>query len=163
MVLGDALAGCLIAQRGFSREDFGKLHPSGALGRRLLFRVKDIMHSGENLPLVESGTPMRQVLVTLTAKAMGAVVVTSKSGNLMGIFTDGDLRRAVQQHENLLDLEVDGVMSRNPVVVYEGRLAAEALSLMENRPSQISVLPVLDSNEKVSGIIRIHDLIRAGL
>lgn len=163
MVLGDAIAGCLVAQRGFSREDFGKLHPSGALGRRLLFRVKDIMHSGENLPLVESGTLMRQVLVTLTGSAMGAVIVISRSRDLLGIFTDGDLRRAVQQHEDLLNLEVDRVMTKNPVVVYENRMAAEALSLMEHRPSQISVLPVLNSDEKVAGIIRIHDLIQAGL
>jgi arabinose-5-phosphate isomerase len=85
MVLGDAIAGCLIARRGFSREDFGKLHPSGALGRRLLFRVRDIMHSGENLPLVESGTSMRQVLLTLTSKAMGAVIVTTRERDLLGI------------------------------------------------------------------------------
>ena len=163
MVLGDALAGCVLTLRGFSPEDFSKLHPSGALGRRLLFRVKDIMHSGEDLPVVMSGTPMRDALVTLTGKAMGAVLIVSSRGRLLGIFTDGDLRRAVQKHENLLDIEIDELMVKNPVVIEESRMAAEALNLMENRPSQISVLPVLNRDNKVVGIIRVHDLVRAGL
>ena len=107
MVLGDALAGCLMTLKGFSSEDFSRLHPSGALGRRLLFRVQDIMHSGDDLPVVMSGTPMRDALITLTGKAMGAVLVVSQTGDLLGIFTDGDLRRAVQHHENLLSLEID--------------------------------------------------------
>lgn len=163
MALGDALAGCLVSLKGFSKEEFSRLHPSGALGRRLLLRVEDIMHSGENLPLVESGAPMRQALVTLTTKAMGAVIIASPARSLLGIFTDGDLRRAVQWHENLLDLEVDSLMTRNPVVIHRNRMAAEALNLMENRPSQISVLPVLDSDERVVGIVRVHDLVKAGL
>lgn len=163
MVLGDALAGCLIATKGFSREDFSRLHPCGALGRRLLLRVKDVMHTGDNLPVVQSGTSMRQALVILTGKGMGAVIVVSPEGELRGIFTDGDLRRAVQTYENLLELEIDSLMTRNPVLTHQDRMAAEALHLMEDRPSQISVLPVLDSSNKVAGIIRIHDLIQAGL
>ncbi len=163
MVLGDALAGCLISLKGFSREDFSRLHPSGALGRRLLFRVKDFMHKGDDLPLVLSGTTMRDALVTLTSKGMGAVIVVSAECRLLGIFTDGDLRRAVQRHDNLLSLAIDSLMVANPVVISQERMAAEALFLMENRPSQISVLPVLDSEGKVAGIIRIHDLIQAGL
>ncbi|MEN6440223.1 MAG: KpsF/GutQ family sugar-phosphate isomerase [Syntrophobacter sp.] len=163
MVLGDALAGCLLSMKGFTREDFSRLHPSGALGRRLLFRVRDLMHSGENLPLVRSGTPMRQALPVLTSKGMGALVVVSADNDLMGIFTDGDLRRSVQQYEDLLSLEIDRLMIKNPVVIHQDRMAAEALNLMENRPSQISVLPVLDANGKVAGIIRVHDLIQAGL
>jgi arabinose-5-phosphate isomerase len=162
MVMGDALAGCTLTLKGFSTEDFSRLHPSGALGRRLLFRVKDLMHSGEDLPLALSGAPMRDALVTLTGKAMGAVLVVSAAGHLLGIFTDGDLRRAVQRHENFLDMEVDKLMTSNPVVIHEDRMAAEALSLMENRPSQISVLPVLDAQNRASGIIRVHDLVRAG-
>jgi arabinose-5-phosphate isomerase len=149
--------------KGFSAEDFSRLHPSGALGKRLLFRVKDIMHAGENLPVVMSGTLMRDALITLTRKAMGAVIVVSSMGDLLGVFTDGDLRRAVQQHENLLNIEIDKLMTRNPVVIHDSRMAAEALNLMENRPSQISVLPVLDSCNKVTGIIRLHDLVQAGL
>ncbi len=163
MVLGDALAGCLLTLNGFSSEDFSRLHPSGALGRRLLFRVKDIMHSGKSLPVVMSGAPMREALITLTEKAIGAVVVVSATGDLLGIFTDGDLRRAIQQHENLLNIEIDELMTKNPVVIHEGRMAAEALNLMENRPSQIYVLPVLDGDNKVAGIIRLHDLVQAGL
>jgi len=163
MVLGDALAGCVLTLKGFSSEDFSKLHPSGALGRRLLYRVEDIMCSGENLPVVMSGTRMRDALITLTEKAVGAVVVVSPGGGLLGIFTDGDLRRAIQQHENLLNMEIDRLMTRNPVVIHEGRMAAEALNLMENRPSQIYVLPVLNGDSKVTGIIRLHDLVQAGI
>lgn len=163
MVLGDALAGCLVTLKGFSREDFSRLHPSGALGRRLLFRVKDIMHGGEEMPMVLGGTLMRDALVTLTVKGMGAVLVASPDGKLLGIFTDGDLRRAVQRHENMLELPIDAMMTVNPVVIGPDRMAAEALSLMENRPSQISVIPVVDSEGKVSGIVRIHDLVQAGL
>ncbi|MEM5789694.1 MAG: CBS domain-containing protein, partial [Syntrophobacteraceae bacterium] len=163
MVMGDALAGCLVGLRGFSEEDFSRLHPSGALGRRLLFRVRDIMHTGEKLPVVQSGTLMRQALFTLTGKGMGAVLVASERGNLLGILTDGDLRRAVQQHDGFLDLEIDKLMTRNPTVINHDRMAAEALNLMENRPSQISVLPVLDADGKIAGIIRVHDLLRAGL
>jgi arabinose-5-phosphate isomerase len=99
----------------------------------------------------------------LTEKAVGAVVVVSAVGDLLGIFTDGDLRRAIQQHENLLNMEIDKLMTRNPVVIHEGRMAAEALNLMENRPSQIYVLPVLNAESKVTGIIRLHDLVQAGL
>ncbi|MGC9967071.1 MAG: KpsF/GutQ family sugar-phosphate isomerase [Syntrophobacteraceae bacterium] len=163
MVLGDALAGCVLTLKGFSSEDFSKLHPSGALGRRLLFRVEDIMCSGQKLPVVMSGTRMRDALIALTEKAVGAVVVVSAVGDLLGIFTDGDLRRAIQQHENLLNMEIDKLMTRNPVVIHEGRMAAEALNLMENRPSQIYVLPVLNAESKVTGIIRLHDLVQAGL
>lgn len=163
MVIGDALSGCVLTLKGFSKEDFSRLHPSGALGRRLLFRVKDIMHSGENLPVVTSGTPMREALITLTEKAVGAVVVVSETGALLGIFTDGDLRRAIQQHENLLSMKIDSLMIRNPVVITENRMAAEALNLMENRPSQISVLPVVNGDGKVAGILRLHDLVQAGL
>jgi arabinose-5-phosphate isomerase len=163
MVLGDALACSLIELKGFTREDFSRLHPSGALGRRLLLRVKDVMHAGEELPLVQSGQTMREALVVLTGKAMGAVIVVSKSRDLLGIFTDGDLRRAVQRHDDLLNLEIDSIMIRNPVVIGQDRMAAEALNLMENRPSQISVLPVVDAQGKVAGIIRVHDLVLAGL
>ena len=163
MVLGDALSGCILTLKGFSSEDFSRLHPSGALGRRLLLRVKDLMHSGDDLPLAVSGTLMREALVTLTVKAMGAVVVVSAAGELLGIFTDGDLRRAVLHQENLLDVAIDKLMTKNPAVIQESRMAAEALSLMENRPSQISVLPVLDGRNRVAGIIRVHDLVRAGL
>ncbi len=163
MVLGDALAGCILTEKGFSSEDFSRLHPSGALGRRLLLRVKDIMHSGDQLPVALSGTLMRDALFTLTGKAMGAVLVLSERGELLGIFTDGDLRRAVQNNERFLDIEIDKLMTSNPVVIHDSRMAAEALSLMENRPSQISVLPVLDAQNRVCGIIRVHDLVRAGL
>ncbi len=163
MALGDALAACLMARRGFSENDFSRLHPSGALGKRLLLRVKDVMRQGAELPVIRDGTKVSEALIVMTSKGMGAVVVISADGRLKGIFTDGDLRRAIQKHPDLLHAGIDEVMTGSPVVIHEDRLATEAIGLMENRPSQISVLPVLDADDKVVGLIRLHDLIKAGL
>jgi arabinose-5-phosphate isomerase len=161
--VGDALAACLMQRRGFSEEDYSRLHPSGALGKKLLLRVRDVMHTGKELPLVNVGTPMSEVLLVLTSKAMGAVIVTDSGTMLRGIYTDGDLKRTIQQNKNFLALTIDTIMSPDPVAVREERLAVEALDLMENRLSQISVLPVIDKDKKAVGIIRLHDLVKAGL
>jgi arabinose-5-phosphate isomerase len=161
--LGDALAASIMERRGFSEEDYSRLHPSGALGKKLLLKVSDVMHSGKDLPLVKSGTSMSQALLTLTSKAMGAVIVVSTSGTLAGIYTDGDLKRTIQEHKNFLKMKIDRLMTVNPTCIRDKALAAEALGLMENRPSQISVLPVVDDGKKAVGIVRLHDLVKAGL
>jgi arabinose-5-phosphate isomerase len=164
MVLGDALAACLMERRGFTADDFSKLHPAGALGKRLLLRVRDVMHQGTDLAVVAPHTSMTDTLLTLSARAMGAVVVAGADRKLLGIFTDGDARRCFARlGQRALQMSVDEVMIRHPVVIHEDELAMAALKLMEDRPSQISVLPVLDAGEKVVGIVRIHDLVRAGL
>ena len=163
LAIGDALSACLMDRRGFSEEDYGRLHPSGALGRKLLLRVADVMHRGADLPLVKVGTPMAEALLTLTSKAMGAVIVVDAGNKLRGIYTDGDLKRTIQQRKNFLACTIDEIMSVDPISVREDRLAVEALGLMENRSSQISVLPVVDREKKVTGIVRLHDLVRAGL
>jgi arabinose-5-phosphate isomerase len=163
LALGDALAACLMRRRGFTEEDYSRLHPSGALGKKLLLRVKDIMHGGEALPKVIAGTPMSDTLYTLTSKSMGAVIVTDRNGMLRGIYTDGDLKRTIARGGDFLTIPVEEVMSADPVAIRDERLAVEALALMENRPSQISVLPVVDQENRVVGIIRLHDLVRAGL
>ena len=163
MAIGDALAACLIVRRGFSNEDFAKRHPSGALGRRLLLRVVDAMHHGQDMPIVLTGTRIRDALVTMTQTAMGIILIVDAQGVLLGILTDGDLRRALQRYETLLDMQIDVVMTRNPIVIHPDRLAVEALSLMENRPSQISALPVVDENNTALGVLRLHDLVKAGL
>jgi arabinose-5-phosphate isomerase len=121
------------------------------------------MHRGEELPLVEPSMCMREALVTLSAKAMGAVIIMNAERDLLGIFTDGDLRRSLEKHNELLHMRIADLMTRNPIAVRSDRMAVEALRLMEDRPSQISVLPVLDAGGKVVGIVRIHDLLRAGL
>lgn len=163
LAIGDALSACLMDRRGFSEEDYSRLHPSGALGRKLLLRVADVMHTGGEIPLVKSGTPMAEALLTLTSKAMGAVIVADDGNKLRGIYTDGDLKRTIQQRKDFLACIIDEIMSVDPISVREDRLAAEALGLMENRSSQISVLPVIDEDKKVTGIVRLHDLVRAGL
>jgi arabinose-5-phosphate isomerase len=162
LALGDALAACLMRRRGFTEEDYSRLHPSGSLGKKLL-RVSEIMHGGEDLPQVITGTPMSETLYILTSKAMGAVIVTDASRTLCGIYTDGDLKRTIRQSNNFLEVKVNEVMTADPVAIREDRLAVEALALMENRPSQISVLPVVDKENRVVGIVRLHDLVRAGL
>jgi arabinose-5-phosphate isomerase len=163
LALGDALAACLMRRRGFTEEDYSKLHPSGALGKKLLLKVGDCMHKGADLPLVRPGTLMAEALPVLTSKAMGAVLVMDETGALQGIYTDGDLKRTIQKKRDFLNTRVDDLMTRNPITVMENRLAVEALALMENRPSQISVLPVVNEGNRVVGILRLHDLVRAGL
>jgi arabinose-5-phosphate isomerase len=163
LALGDALAACLMRRRGFTEEDYSRLHPSGSLGKKLLLRVNDLMHGGAELPQVMTGTTMAETLYVLTSKAMGAVVVTDASRTLRGIYTDGDLKRTIGLGKDFLSVNVDAVMTAGPVAIREDRLAVEALALMENRPSQISVLPVVDRENRVVGILRLHDLVRAGL
>jgi arabinose-5-phosphate isomerase len=163
MALGDALAVCLMEQRGFTAQDFSRLHPSGALGKRLLLRVRDVMHKGSELPLVGPGASLMDVLLTMSARGMGAVLVATPERKLLGIFTDGDVRRCSAQRPDLLRLTIDEVMVRRPVVIQEDEMAVDAVRLMEERPSQISVLPVVNANREVVGIVRIHDLVRAGL
>jgi arabinose-5-phosphate isomerase len=161
--LGDALTASLMQRRGFTEDDYSRLHPSGTLGKKLLLKVSDVMHKGKDLPVVKSGTAMSQALVTLTAKAMGAVIVVKKGNTLTGIYTDGDLKRTIQEHRNFLKLKIDSLMTANPTSIRDKALAVEALGLMENRPSQISVLPVVDDDKRVVGIVRLHDLVKAGL
>ncbi len=163
MALGDALVACLVDRRGFTSDGFSKLHPSGSLGKRLLLRVKDVMHQGTAIPIISPGSSMKQVVLLLSAKAMGIVVIANRQRDLLGIFTDGDLRRCLEKHDDVLHRTIDELMTQTPIVCREDQMAVEAVELMENRPSQISVLPVLDANRKVVGVVRIHDLVRSGL
>jgi arabinose-5-phosphate isomerase len=163
LALCDALAAALMERRGFTQEDYSRLHPSGALGRKLLLRVCDVMHKEGDLPLCPSGTRMSEALVVLTSKAMGGVIVVDNDKHLRGIYTDGDLKRSIQHHKDLLSLTVDDLMTADPICIRENKLAVEAFDLMENRPSQISVLPVVDEQKRAVGIVRLHDLVKAGL
>lgn len=163
MVIGDALASALMKIRDFKQSDFAIFHPGGILGKRLLLKVGDIMHSGTEIPMVFSGTRMSEALVEMTRKMMGAVLVVDSEKRLVGILTDGDLRRAVQQHENILSLQIDSLMTEDPVRTTPEQPAIEAITIMENRSSQISVLPVVGSHDLVCGILRLHDLVLTGL
>ncbi|MFP4056963.1 MAG: SIS domain-containing protein [Candidatus Brocadiia bacterium] len=163
LALGDALALVVAVRQQLTPERFALSHPGGALGRRLTVKVEHLMHSGPEHPTVQPETAMRDVVVEMTGKAMGAVNVVNAGGKLVGIITDGDLRRALQRHGNVLDLAAADLMTVDPVTVRQGTKAIDALHLMEDRPSQILVLPVVDEANRAVGIIRLHDLVKAGL
>lgn len=157
LVMGDALAATLIRLRDFQPENFALYHPGGSLGRRLLTRVKDVMHGGNELPRVSLTTPIETILLTMTEKQLGAVCVTD-GNRLIGLITEGDIRRALAKREQFFTFTADDVMTADPIVIHPTDMAVEALATMENRSSQISVLPVVESGELV-GLVRIHDLL----
>lgn len=156
LVVGDAVAVALLEERGFSANDFGVFHPGGKLGATLRY-VRDIMHTGESLPLVTSQTSMREALVLMTAKGFGALGIVDGSEQLIGIITDGDLRRHLDG--DLLALSVDEVMTRSPKSISEDMLAAKALEVLHS--SQITAVFVVE-NGKAVGILHLHDLLRIG-
>ena len=161
LVMGDALAVALMKKRNFTESDFAKYHPGGTLGKRLLLTVKDLMHSGEELPVLSREEDIENVLVVLTKKKMGAVCISDtgkEKGKLIGIITEGDIRRALSHKERFFTYKAADIMIENPVSVDIDAMALDALHLMENRESQINVLPVVEDGN-VAGIIRIHDLV----
>ncbi|MDE0841612.1 MAG: KpsF/GutQ family sugar-phosphate isomerase, partial [Porticoccaceae bacterium] len=161
LVLGDALAIALLEARGFSAEDFAFSHPGGALGRKLLLRVSDIMHSDQQLPQVMASQPLQDALVEMTAKGFGMTAIIDEKRRLVGIFTDGDLRRIVDQGVDIGNATMDRVMSKQPKTVRGEILAAEALKVMED--SSITALLVEDDNQRAIGVVHMHDLLRAGV
>jgi arabinose-5-phosphate isomerase len=165
LALGDALAMTLMKQKGLTLDDFAVNHPAGRLGKRLTLRVEDLMHSGNKNPTIHSGANWMAVVQAISQGGLGAVNVIDTGGHLTGIITDGDLRRAIQSrnHAALESLSCEQIMTRNPVVVSATTLAFDALRLMEDRPSQISVLPVVNGEKVCVGLIRLHDIVRSGL
>ena len=157
LVMGDALAAILIKRRDFKPENFAVYHPGGSLGRRLLMKVRDIMKKGEEIPVCDKETPIKNVILTMTDKSLGAVCVMN--GDLMvGIITEGDIRRALTKEGEFFTFKAKDIMTRNFTKTDSESMAIDALELMENRPSQITVLPVIDDN-KLVGIVRVHDLL----
>lgn len=155
LVMGDALATILIKLKNFKPENFAVYHPGGSLGRRLLMKVKDVMHT--DLPVVNPKDDMDTVILTMTKKRLG-VVCAVENEKLLGIITEGDIRRALKKKDEFFKLKAEDIMTRNYIWAKENIMAIDAMELMENRESQISVLPVL-KDEKVIGVIRIHDLL----
>ncbi len=165
LAIGDALAMTVMKVKGLTSDDFAVNHPAGRLGKRLTLRVGDLMHcDGEN-PTIATGSSWVEVVRAISKGGLGAVCVIDNEGRLAGIITDGDLRRAIEQtsHESLAKLICDDFMTCQPVVATPDLLAFDALRLMEDRPSQIAVLPVVDQNERCVGLIRVHDIVRSGL
>ncbi|GAB2191298.1 arabinose-5-phosphate isomerase KdsD [Sessilibacter sp. MAH1] len=161
LVMGDALAVALLEARGFSAEDFAFSHPGGALGRKLLLKVENIMHKGDEIPVVLTTTPVTQALVVMTEKGLGITTVADTEGALCGVFTDGDLRRHVDLGTNLSTAVMSQVMTPKPQTVSPNMLAAEALHLMETR--KITAVIVSDEHQKLVGILHLHDILRAGV
>ncbi len=161
LVLGDALAVALLQARGFTAEDFAFSHPSGALGRRLLLKVGDVMHRGERIPRVNFETNLLNALTEITEKGFGMTTVVDSANTIIGIFTDGDLRRALDRGEDVRSVVIGDVMTRSPLTTNPATLAAEALTVMENH--KITALVVANERNQPVGVLHMHDLLAAGL
>lgn len=161
LVMGDALAIALLEARGFTAEDFAFSHPGGALGRKLLLRVCDIMHSGEEVPRVQESTLLKDALLEMTAKGFGLTTVVDAQNTLIGVFTDGDLRRVVDNQVDINSATVGQVMTRGGNAIDANILAAQALNIMENK--KITALVVEDEAHHPLGVLHMHDILRAGV
>lgn len=165
LAMGDALAVALLEKRGFKEEDFACFHPGGTLGKKLLLRVRDLMHSGEAIPAVTEETLIKDAIYEISSKKMGITAVLDLAGKLVGVISDGDLRRWMEKTEksgeNLLTKKAREIMTRNPKVANKEALAAEAVSVMEK--NSITCLIVADINSKPEGVIHLHDLLKAGV
>ncbi|HEY6874364.1 MAG TPA: KpsF/GutQ family sugar-phosphate isomerase [Geobacteraceae bacterium] len=162
LAMGDALAVALLLERGFKAEDFALFHPGGALGKRLILRVEDLMHKGGAVPLVREETPMREALFVITSKGLGITGVTDADGRLVGVITDGDLRRALEKGTDFLERAAGELMRRSPKRIGRADLAAGALQRMEEYA--ITSLFVFDGDgDRPVGIIHLHDLLKAGI
>lgn len=162
LVLGDALAVALLEARGFTADDFARSHPAGALGKRLLLQVKHLMHTGDELPCVAPNTPMNKVLYEISNKRLGLTTIVDEQNTLLGIFTDGDLRRLIDKQQGFdVNLPVSEVMTRNPSTISMEEKAVKALDAL--RDKKINQFIVVDEAQKVIGVISMHDLIHAGV
>ncbi len=159
LALGDALAVALLAARGFSHQDFARSHPGGALGRRLLTHVADVMRGGEDLPSVAAGSTLSAAVIEVTRKRMGMTAVIGADGRVAGIFTDGDLRRLLERGHDVRAMTVDDAMTRTPATIAADALAVEAVRIMEER--RINQLLVVDADRRLVGALHIHDLLMA--
>ncbi len=161
LAMGDALAIALLEARGFSAEDFARSHPGGRLGRRLLLHIGDVMHTGADVPKVGAGQSVSSTLVEMTRSRLGMATVVDADDRVLGVFTDGDLRRALEKDVDMMQVRIDEVMTRNCVTVAPEMLAAEAANLMQRRA--INALPVVDGTGRLVGALNMHDLLRAGV
>jgi arabinose-5-phosphate isomerase len=161
LAVGDALAVALLKARGFTEEDFARSHPSGSLGRRLLLHVKDVMRTGAEIPKVRPETPLGEGLMEVTRKGLGMTAIVDEADRVLGVFTDGDLRRALDRAADLHGTRMDQVMTHNAKTVRAQTLAAEAVLLMETH--RITSLLVVDADGVVVGALNVHDLLRAGV
>ena len=161
LALGDALAVSMLEEKGFTAEDFAFSHPGGALGRRLLLKVYDIMHKGDQIPSVRDDAKAKDALVEMTAKGLGMTTVLDDKGALVGIFTDGDLRRCIDMEHDLKNTPITDIMTVDCKFIEQNMLAVEALNIMEE--NSITSIVTLDSEHRPLGVVHLHDILRAGV
>ncbi|HEX6929074.1 MAG TPA: KpsF/GutQ family sugar-phosphate isomerase [Gammaproteobacteria bacterium] len=161
LAMGDALAVALLDARGFTAEDFARSHPGGSLGRRLLLHVADLMHAGEDIPKVSPDVVLSEALLEMTRKGLGMTAIVDAGDRILGIFTDGDLRRTLDRRLDVHATPVSEAMTRGPRTIRPDELAGEALKLMDDH--KINALLVVDDNERLIGALNMHDLLRAGI
>jgi len=161
LVMGDAIAVALLNARGFTADDFALSHPGGSLGKRLLLRLKDIMHSGTSLPVVKNNALIKEALVEMTQKGLGMTAVTNEDGRLEGLFTDGDLRRILEARIDIHQEIIASVMTKSPITCFADTLAAEALKIMEDK--KINGLIIVDENNNPIGAMNMQDLLKSGV
>lgn len=163
MAMGDALAITVLERRGFRQEDFALLHPGGALGRKLLLRVEDLMHVKEAVPMVSQDDSMKVALIEMTSKRLGITGVSDGDGNFVGVITDGDLRRALERNDDVLRKRAGDVMTTSPKTIAMNALAATALRVMEQHAITSLFVRSESSAKKVEGLIHLHDILKAGV
>ena len=164
LAMGDAMAMALMDEKKFTSQEYALFHPGGALGRKLLLTVADVMHSGEDNPIVQVGATVKDALFEMTAKGLGAVSVIDENKKFVGLVTDGIIRRALEKDKNFIDEPVEHIMKEEPLIISADKLAAAALSVMEkHQPRPVTVLPVVDDDNNPLGIVHITDLLRQGI
>lgn len=161
LAMGDALAVALLTAKGFQPDDFKFLHPGGALGRRLSLTIKDVMHSGENIPVVRAEDDLKTSIMCMTKQRLGAVCVVEATGELLGIFTDGDLRRTLERNLDLAGVKIGQIATLKPRTILPDALVSRAVNIMEQH--NILVLPVVNHEQKLVGIVHMHDLLKSGI
>ena len=162
LAMGDALAVVLLEKKGFKQEDFALRHPGGTLGRKLLLRVEELMHSNTALPVVHEDTPMKETLLEITSKRLGVTGVVDGRGELVGVITDGDLRRGLEGKGDIFLFKAKELMSRNPKTITAEELATQAVSIMEQH-SITSLFILENGGRKPKGVVHLHDLLKAGI
>jgi arabinose-5-phosphate isomerase len=162
LAMGDALAVALLIKRGFREEDFALFHPRGSLGKKLFVKVKDLMHCGDALPLTAPGASLTAAVIEISSKRLGITVVADTDGKIVGVITDGDVRRGIEKWgKDFFDMKAEEVMTKNPRGIKGEELAAKALSVMQRH--SITVLVVPDENGRVEGVIHLHDILKQGI
>jgi arabinose-5-phosphate isomerase len=161
LAMGDALAVALLQKRGFKEADFAQFHPGGSLGRRLLVRVKDLMHTGGDIPKVADSAPGTAAILEMSGKKLGMTTVVDRAGTLIGVITDGDIRRSLQRGEDFQKMSAGQLAIRHPKTIGPDDLAAKAVEVMERY--SITTLVVLDQDRTLVGVIHLHDLLKSGI